>query len=190
MNGLTVSCPECGAHFSLQHAMENADGRRFIGLLSEVQPMIVRPLIRYLTLFKPVKQGMRWSRMYTLALELVPMIKEAQVKHNGSSYVVPPQKWADTMLDLVENMPATLRLPLKSHGYLITILAGDAESAAAKQEQKHIEQTRNRGRIGFNNGPVPVSTIVPAPSKETAAAAVKAAQQKLKGKRQQESTSD
>jgi len=160
MNGLTVSCPECGAHFSLQHAMENADGRRFIGLLSEVQPMIVRPLIRYLTLFKPVKQGMRWSRMYTLALELVPMIKEAQVKHNGTSYVVPPQKWADTMLDLVENMPATLRLPLKSHGYLITILAGDAESAAAKQEQKHIEQTRNRGQIGFDKQPEQVVTTL------------------------------
>ena len=190
MKGLNVSCPECGAHFSLLHAMEDADGRRFIGLLSDAQPVVVRPLIRYLALFKPARQGMRWSRMYSLAMELVPMIKAAEVKHNGNTYTVPPQKWADTMLALVETPPKSLRLPLKSHGYLISILAGDAESVAAKAEQKDIEQKRNRGQIGLNKGPAQISTVVPVASKETAAAALKAAQQALKGNRQQEPTNE
>jgi len=189
MKGLTVTCPECGTHINLLHAMEDADGRRFIGLLSEVQPVVVRPLVRYLTLFKPVKQGMRWSRMYSLANELLPMIKAAEIERNGTHYVVPPDRWASTMLALVEEPPKTLKLPLKSHGYLFTILAGEAESEEAKKEQKHIEQQRHRVPV-VEKAPEQVPTKFTDECRAKGLSPIKVLLQQNQGKAQEEQADD
>lgn len=151
---LPISCCYCGAQQGLMEALEDADGRRFMDVITDVQPVVIRPLMRYLYLFKPAQQGMRWSRMYKLVQEIAPMIKDAKLQRDGTTYTVPPQSWADAMMHLVETPPKTLKLPLKSHGYLLEILASGAEKAAGQQESRAIEQKRNRGRDGSTNKPV------------------------------------
>lgn len=156
---LHLSCPECGSQFDINQAMENTDGRRLLDLLKDIQPLVIRPYFRYLKLFKPQKQGLRWSKMLTLTKELAPMIKDAQIKHNHAIYSVPPTAWADAMNDLVDNPPATLKLPLKGHGYLLTILSANAEKVAAKVERK-TEETKQRPREGAEGGPKQIMDVV------------------------------
>jgi len=157
---MRLNCPDCGSTFNLLQAMEDADGRRFVELLTSLPPVVVRPLVRYLRLFKPFKQGLRWSRMLKLTRELEPMIRAAQVERNGAVYVVPASVWAATMAALVDTPPKTLSLPLSSNGYLLSILAGEAEKQAAQDEQHREVARRSRGRDGTSGAPLQVGELL------------------------------
>ena len=87
------------------------------------------------------------------------MIKAAQVKRNGISYAAPVAIWEAEMMKLIVNRPETLVLPLKSNGYLLSMIAGRGERAAAKIEQDNIEQQRNRSNVypTGHKGGAPVS---------------------------------
>lgn len=142
---MKVSCPACGSSFDIDAAVADADARRFAELVAGLDPRVARPLIQYLALFRPEKTGMRWSRMLALAQEVEPMIREARVKRNGLTYAVPLEMWAQA-LSMLADRPSGLRLPLKSHGYLLEILANQAEKIAAKAESD--AEARKRGNVG------------------------------------------
>jgi hypothetical protein len=156
---MPINCPECGAQFDLSQAMEDADGRRFVGLLADLPPVVVKPLLRYLKLFKPAKQGLRWSRMYTLTKELLPMIQQAEVTRNGLHYICTVEQWAAHMTDLAECPPESLRRPLTGNGYLISIAANQADQTAAKAEKALEAQARYRSS-GTTGGLVAAANVV------------------------------
>jgi len=157
---LHLSCPACGEQFDLLQAMEDADGRRLLDVVKDMQPIVIRPFFRYLKLFKPVKRGLRWSRMLTLAQELVPMISAAQIQRNGVTVAVPPDSWVNAMNELIDQPPKTLKLPLKGHGYLLSILAGNAENAAAAEEQRIEKHRQQRRQEGAARPPQPISSVM------------------------------
>lgn len=132
---MKVACPSCGSTFDLDAAVSDADARRFVDLVAGLEPRVAKPLIQYLALFRPEKTGMRWSRMLALADELMPMIREARVRRNGTVYAVPTDAWAGA-LSMLADRPKNLTLPLKSHGYLLEILASQAEKIAAGVERQ------------------------------------------------------
>jgi len=123
-------------------------GNEWTALLNSLPNSVIGALLRYLELFKPLKQELRWSRRVVLTAELVPMMKAAQVKRNGITYAAPLTMWEAEMMKLVVNRPATLVLPLKSNGYLLSMIAGRGEQSAAKLEQDAIEQKRNKSNVG------------------------------------------
>lgn len=157
---MRVSCPVCGAMFDLIQALEDKEGRQWVAQLAELPPTVIKPLIRYLHLFRPEQRAMRWSRLLKLTAELVPMIKAAQVSRDGIDYAVPATQWADAMDHLVDTPPKTLLLPLKSNGYLLSILAGQAGQAEAAVEREAEERKRQRGRDGASQGPQAVGQIL------------------------------
>lgn len=157
---MRLYCPDCGGAFDLIQALEDADGRRFVELLTGLPPVVAKPLVRYLRLFKPPQQGLRWSRMLSLTRELAPMIQAAQVTRHRNTYVVAPQQWADAMTMLVESPSPDLRLPLKSNGYLLGMLANVGEQQAGRDEQRAIERHRRRGRDCGTGGAVPVGNLL------------------------------
>lgn len=140
---MKVTCPACGSQYDLDAAVSDADARRFMDLVAGMHPQVARPLIQYLGLFRPRKTGMRWSRMLSLARELEPMIREARIVRNGTSYVVPLDAWAHA-LEYLAGRPSGLNLPLKTHGYLLEILAGHAEKMASKEEAQREQRRRSR----------------------------------------------
>ena len=143
---MNITCPTCASPFELMAGIEDADGRRWCALICELPPNVIKPLIAYLRLFKPEKQGLRWSRMLKLTQELAPMIKNVEIKHNHNTYTAPAELWASMMKALVDTPPSTLRLPLKTNGYLLSMIAGSAEKDAATTESKNIERTRSQPR--------------------------------------------
>lgn len=148
---MKVTCPACGSGFDLDAAVSDADARRFADLVAGLEPRVAKPLIAYLSLFRPEKTGMRWSRMFALAEELLPMIREARVRRNGTVYAVPTDAWA-AALGMLADRPKNLTLPLKSHGYLLEILANQAEKSAARTETE-TEAKRREGRAGERRDP-------------------------------------
>ncbi|MDD1606902.1 MAG: hypothetical protein LUQ18_00015 [Methylococcaceae bacterium] len=138
---LPLLCPHCRHKFDLEQAFQEVDGCKFMEVLTRLPPRLVRPLYNYIKLFAPEKHVLTWTKALKLALELEPMIKEGQIKRNGQVFVIPQVVWADAMTYLVENPPATLTKPLKSNGYLFTVLIAKAEQAVINQaEQKTAER--------------------------------------------------
>lgn len=144
MSNLQIPCPSCGMLFDLEVALDSVDGKQFVELLTSLPPTAIRPVFNYLKLFKPKKQVLSWAKAYRLLQPLAPMIKAARIKRGGIDYVIPLAHWERVLMDLVNDRPASLELPLKSHGYLLSILAAQAEKQAALQEEKIEQQKRNR----------------------------------------------
>jgi hypothetical protein len=148
---IIVHCPHCSGGFDLIQAWQDEDARRFTALITSLPPKVIKPCFIYLThCFKPAKQALRWSKLLKLLQELVPMIKDVQVKRNGTTYCVPLDSWVAKLQELVESPPPNLVLPLKSHAYLLTILANQAEQFAGKAESK----TEADKRAGVRAKPV------------------------------------
>lgn len=147
-NACTIPCPYCGKSVDVIQGMEALAGQEWTALLADLPNGLIGAMLRYLELFKPTKQELRWSRRLALTQELVPMMKAAQVKRNGIAYAAPLAVWEAEMMKLIVNRPETLVLPLKSNGYLLSMIAGRGERAAAKLEQDKIEQQRNRSNAG------------------------------------------
>jgi len=155
-----IPCPHCSRVFALEQALDDMDGRKFFELFIKLPPTVMRPYLSYIGLFRPKKQVLKWRKILVLTEELAPMILKAQVTRNRMDYRIPLEQWAATMTDLVTNTPKTLELPLKGHGYLLSILANQAEKHAALQEEKVEQQKRNRGASGADEGLKPIAEVL------------------------------
>jgi len=151
-NNCTISCPYCSKDIDIIQAMELQAGNDWTGLIVGLHPSMIGALLRYLELFKPKSQSLRWSRRLSLTQEIMPMIKSGTVTRNGITHAMPPQIWEAEMLKLVANRPSTLVLPLTSNGYLLSIMIGRVEKSMAIAESKLEESKRNRGHSGLQTG--------------------------------------
>jgi len=155
-----VSCPYCGKDVDIIQSLELQAGNGWAALLSELPISLIGALFRYLELFKPTKQALRMSRRLALTEELMPMIRSGQLTRNGIVYAMPAQAWEAEMMRLVSNKPASLVLPLKSNGYLLSIMVGRVEKNLAAEEARQIEAQRNRGQVGVQHGMQSVGAVV------------------------------
>lgn len=167
-NSCSVPCPYCGKDVDIIQGMELQAGNDWTALIQGLQPSLIGALLRYLELFKPLKQALRWSRRLALTQELMPMIKSGQLERNRIVYAMPAQVWEGAMLNLVSNRPASLVLPLKSNGYLLSIMVGKVEKNLAVAEAKQIEAHANRGQSGAQTGLQPVGAVMSSPKKSGA----------------------
>ncbi|HZZ04615.1 hypothetical protein [Paraburkholderia sp.] len=108
----------------------------------------VKPMLRYIGLFSPAKSQMGHSRMASLLNELAPMIRAARIERNGRTWICPIEYWRQGFEHmLAQRDQGRLNLPLKSHGYLLEVLAGIADKAESRTET-HTERQR-QGHAGL-----------------------------------------
>lgn len=156
MSNCTVQCPYCGNSVDVIMALEILAGNEWTAQLQQLPNSMIGVMLRYLELFKPAKQQLRWSRRVSLTQELLPMIKAAQVKRNGIVYAAPLPVWEAEMLKLAAR-PASVTFPLKSNGYLLTVMAAKGEQNAASLEKATEQQRQNRAvYTGGHPGLAPV----------------------------------
>ncbi|MGZ8181437.1 MAG: hypothetical protein ACXWT1_05730 [Methylobacter sp.] len=154
MSNCTIQCPYCNSSVDVIMAIEVLTGNEWTELLQGIPLSMVGVLLRYLELFKPLKQDLRWSRRLNLTKELIPMIKAAQVKRNGIVYAAPLPVWESAMLKMAAR-PPTLTLPLTGHGYLLKMLANQGEQNAAALEKAAEQQRQNRVVYADSNNGLP-----------------------------------
>lgn len=140
---MKLTCPGCGAVGSLELFTSDADWRAFAAAMGQVPPSIARPLVEYFAMFRPARRLLTPPRLRKLIEELLPMIRLGTVQRHGRDWLVPPAAWEAAIAQMVASRDK-LKLPLKSHGYLLEILTGDAGKAEAAEETQREQQRRDR----------------------------------------------
>ena len=131
---MRIVCPCCQADFPIEAGLNDVEARNAIKRAFSLSP-IGAQLLFYLQLFKPAKQAMRMDKFARLLNELVDMIHAGKIMHNGAFYSAPQKYWELAINQMLDNRQQ-LKLPMKSHGYLISIIAGYAEKEEAKVEKQ------------------------------------------------------
>lgn len=142
---MKLTCPACGENLSLAALLEHDAAREVISIALKMPAPLGKLLMQYVSLFKPAQRALSMDRLASILGELLPMVTDAKVSKNGNVYAAPQDYWAQAITNMVSNK-AALTLPLKTHGYLISIIAGYADKSAAVAE-KQSEQGRKYGAV-------------------------------------------
>lgn len=150
---MKTTCPACGAVNSLDALIGNEAARSLLVMALE-QTQTGKRLIRYVALFRPAQRQLSWDRVAGLLGEILDMIKVAKIERHGRLWPAPESIWV-TALDeiLARRDEGKLTLPLKSHGYLLEIITGQANKAEAQAEKRSEDVRAGRTPVGAAPSP-------------------------------------
>ncbi len=121
---MNIKCPNCGAVHSLDSLINDADASAVLRAVLEMDAEMGKAAIRYVGLFRPAKSQLSWARTAKLLGELMPMIKAQEAERDGVSHPAPAEAWLHGFNETVNARDqGRLKLPLKSHGYLLEIVS-------------------------------------------------------------------
>lgn len=162
---MKLVCPSCGFFASPEAFLGEAEAQRALLLAFKLPTPLAGPMHQYLRLFRPAQRALTARRIETLLAELLPMIEAGRVERRGRLWPAPLEAWR-TALDEMVTKRDRLTLPLKSHGYLLEILAGYADKAEGTAENKR-EQARAYafGEERSTEAAQPIAAVLSAPSK-------------------------
>lgn len=121
---MNIKCPNCGAVHSLDTLINDAEASAVLRTVLEMDAELGKAAIRYIGLFRPAKSQLSWARTAKLLSELLPMIKAQEVIRDGVSSSAPAEAWIHGFNETVNARDqGRLKLPLKSHGYLLEIVS-------------------------------------------------------------------
>ena len=121
---MNIKCPNCGAVHSLDSLINDAEASAVLRTVLEMDAELGKAAIRYIGLFRPAKSQLSWARTAKLLNELMPMIKAQEATRDGICFPVPAEAWIHGFNETVNARDqGRLKLPLKSHGYLLEIVS-------------------------------------------------------------------
>ena len=121
---MNIKCPNCGAVHSLDTLINDADASAVLKAVLDMDAELGKAAIRYVGLFRPAKSQLSWSRTAKLLNELLPMMKAQTAERDGVSSPAPAEAWLHGFNETVNARDqGRLKLPLKSHGYLLEIVS-------------------------------------------------------------------
>ncbi|KIP19207.1 hypothetical protein KY49_3316 [Burkholderia sp. MSHR3999] len=166
-----LSCPNCRAVMSLDVLLADDAPREALNAIVDAHPAgetFIKPLLRYISLFAPSKSQMSHSRIAALISELAPMIRAAQIERNGRTWPCPIDYWRLGFEHMLAQRDlGRIKLPLKSHGYLLEVLAGFSDKAESRAET-HLERQR-QGHAGLGTPEARTSPAAAVPAVVAAA---------------------
>lgn len=145
---MNIKCPNCGAVHSLDSLINDADASSVLRAVLEMDVEMGKAAIRYVGLFRPAKSQLSWSRTAKLLNELLPMMKAQTAERDGVSSPAPAEAWMHGFNETVNARDqGRLKLPLKSHGYLLEIVSQWQGSGLPSP------QSSPTGRVGEGGAP-------------------------------------
>lgn len=121
---MNIKCPNCGAVHSLDSLINDAEASAVLRTVLEMDAELGKAAIRYIGLFRPAKSQLSWARTAKLLSELLPMIKAQEAARDGVCFPAPTEAWIHGFNETVNARDqGRLKLPLKSHGYLLEIIS-------------------------------------------------------------------
>jgi hypothetical protein len=178
---MKTSCPACGATASLDVLLGNEGAREAVMAALAMPAPIGKLLVQYLGLFRPASRNLSFDRVATLLNELLPLIAEARIERNGRLWSAPQDYWRMALEEMLAKRDS-LTLPLKSHGYLLTIIAGYSSKAEAAQEAQSENARAGRTPVGSVAAHQPVAPAQPEQKRTSIPESVKAELGRLKTK--------
>lgn len=139
---MILVCRTCGMRFSAEKAEEEAIIHQFYALKDELPQVISIRILSYLKLFRPAPKKLAWPKALQILSELRDEINKPYVKwENRAARPCSPMVWATAMERITDRPPASL--PLKSHGYLRSIVYQVADELDRATEVRHNKAERN-----------------------------------------------
>ena len=175
MTGLpAVTCPACQTELALEALLGTDDARGVVELLARLPgpPPLRKALLRYVGLFAPASQRLRWGRVERLLAEVAAMLEAGRIERNGRAWPAPLDYWQEGLDVVLAN--AQLRRPLKSHGYLLEVIAGLADRHEAAQEQGRHQRGSGSTPVGVSAAHTPFKAEPEAKPKHNPQAAAQA----------------
>ncbi len=146
---MIARCPYCGISASAELFFEGDAARRTIAIAFDTNPQLGKLVIKYLSLFRPNKQALRWPRALTLLQQLDVDIKRGEIKRKKRNWTAPMPLWLDSLQIIIDRADqAALDLPLKDHAYLYEIISRNANKIEALAETKREQERLKRSREG------------------------------------------
>ena len=157
---MQLVCPACGCAAPAEVYLADAAAREAIVRALHLPRPLASSILAYLRLFSPPQRALRWTRLEALLTDLLAAIEAAQVRRHGRTWPAPTEYWAEALAIVVENS-GKLTLPLKTHGYLLSVVAGIAERGEARAEA-HRESQRQYGHHVERGGAAgaPIAEVV------------------------------
>lgn len=151
---MKLRCPACGSEASLEAFLAGDVARAALVKALRFPAPLANLMVQYLAMFRPAKHALTFDRVDALLGDLFEMVDKAQVSLNGNVRPAPLALWKEGLEHMVELRSLAmetpprcmLKLPLKTNGYLVTVVHGYAEKAAATAEQKNEERARQGRR--------------------------------------------
>lgn len=141
---MKLSCPACGAEMTLDVLVAQEGAREALLIALQLPAPLGKLVVQYLAMFRPGKRQLSWERVGTILGELRGPIERAQIERNGRAWPAPLDYWKAALEHMVQLRDAgRLQLPLKSHGYLLEVIAGIANKAEGKAEA--VDNARRAG---------------------------------------------
>lgn len=161
-------CPACAAEMTLDVVFGHTGAREAVMALASLDPSakLVPASLRYVTLFAPARQRLRFDRLASLLRELSELVHPAKLEYRGRLLPAPRDYWVAAMDEMTGPRRDSLSLPMKSHGYLKTIVAGYAEKAAAAGEARLEAQRGGRTQVGGLPPPPPPAASAERPDEK------------------------
>ena len=145
---MNIKCPNCGAVHSLDSLINDADASAVLRAVLEMDAEMGKAAIRYVGLFRPAKSQLSWARTAKLLNELMSMIKAQEAARDGVCFPAPAEAWIHGFNETVNARDqGRLKLPLKSHGYLLEIVSQWQGSGLPSP------QSSPTGRVGEGGAP-------------------------------------
>ena len=145
---MKTRCPCCGAENSLDTLIAHEGARQAVWAAAQTGGEVGKLAVQYIALFRPAKTALTFERMAKLLGELLPDMARGAISRNGLEYPAPPEAWIYAFRELLSRRNAgSLKLPLKSHGYLYEVISGwqgqglQTLPAAPEQRQPETSQT-------------------------------------------------
>ncbi|WP_369586392.1 hypothetical protein [Kingella oralis] len=147
---MKTRCPCCGAENSLDALIAHEGARQVVWAAAQVGGEVGKLAVQYIALFRPAKTALTFERMAKLLGELLPDMERGAISRNSLEYPAPPEAWIYGFRELLSRRNVgSLKLPLKSHGYLYEVISGwqgqglQTMPAAPEQRQPESSQTLN-----------------------------------------------
>lgn len=141
---MQLKCPSCSATFSLDAALSVDAARAALMTALHMPAPLAALLAQYLAMFRSGQRALAFDRVERLLSELLPLLTSETVMRAGLTRPAPIALWQQGLERMVElRNTHKLQLPLKSHGYLLEIVAALAESQGAAAERQTEAQRRS-----------------------------------------------
>ena len=144
---MKTTCPACGAVSSLDVLLGNDGAREAVMAALEIPAPLGKLLVQYLGLFRPAQRQLSFDRVANILNELLPMIREAKIERSGRIWSAPQEYWKSAIEDMLAKRDR-LTLPLKNHGYLLTIIESYSNKAESKQETQTESKRSGHTQVG------------------------------------------
>ena len=133
---MKLVCPSCGAACAAEAWTNDGEARQALRIVAELPESVSRRAIAYLALFRPPSgRGLKWSTALRHLAELDRIVKDGYVQWEGRPARPNDSRfWGQAIDRLVEVPPK--KLPLKSHGYLTSMVYDIADESDRQAEIK------------------------------------------------------